>query len=106
MAILDDYTAPPTCGRLATGHVYVRSPRPIHFPESEPPGDEVSETKRHLENRTTLYPVLKDLFAARSSIGSAQFVYYNPADSRQCLSPDAFVIERLKEALAQARRGH
>src|SRR5688572_4093503 len=83
--------APSTHTRFATGHVYVRRPEPIDFPAFESPEEAVSETKRHLENRTGLYLVLKDLFAATCSIGSDQFVYYDPTDARRCLSPDVFV---------------
>jgi len=89
--MIDIDTAPPAYPRFARGHVYVRPPEPIEFPAFESPEDEVSETKRHLENRTALYLVLKDFCAASSSVGSEQFVYYNPTDARQCLSPDEFV---------------
>lgn len=84
-------TAPPARSRLARGHLYVRPPEPIDFPSEEPPEEEVSETKRHLENRTALYLVLKEHFAATSSVGSEQFVYFDPTSARRCLSPDAFV---------------
>ncbi len=91
MVMVNIDTAPPARSRLARGHVYVRPPEPIEFPSEEPPEEEVSETKRHLENRTALYLVLKDLFAATSSVGSEQFVYFDPTSARRCLSPDAFV---------------
>ena len=48
------------------------------------------EHKRHLELRTLLYLVLGTL-GREHSIGSEQFVYYDPTDPRRCLSPDAFV---------------
>jgi Uma2 family endonuclease len=66
---------------------YVRAPRPIHFPVHEA----VGESKRHLEARTLLYQVLKLAFAERAAIGSDQFVYWDPTDPSECLSPDAFV---------------
>lgn len=89
MSLID--TALTTDPRYYKGHLYVRPPRPIEFPAYEPPEEEVSETKRHLENRTALYLVLKDAFAATSSIGSDQFVYWDPKNGRRCLSPDVFV---------------
>ncbi|MGC4091752.1 MAG: Uma2 family endonuclease [Polyangiaceae bacterium] len=66
---------------------YVRAPVPLHFPVVE----QVPETKRHLEQRTLLYQILKLAFAERAAIGCDQFVYWDPTDPRQCLAPDAFV---------------
>ncbi len=68
----------------------VRAPAPIHFPSEESPEEAVSETKRHLEARTTLYLLLKDAFACHA-IGSDQFLYWDAVDPRKCLSPDVFV---------------
>ena len=81
-----EMSAPVLIGR----HHYVRAPAPIHFPSEESPEEAVSETKRHLEARTTLYLLLKDAFAG-DAIGSDQFVYSDAADPRKCLSPDVFV---------------
>jgi len=58
-----------------------------HFPAYA----EMPETKRHLEQRTLLYQVLKLAFAERAAIGCDQFVYWEPTDPRVCLAPDAFV---------------
>jgi Uma2 family endonuclease len=66
---------------------YMRAPVPVQFPEF----DDVSESKRHLEQRTLLYEILKLHFGASALIGSEQFVYWDPTDPEQCLSPDAFV---------------
>jgi Uma2 family endonuclease len=66
---------------------YVRPPEPVHFPVSE----EMPETNRHLELRTALYQILKRELAPRASIGSDQFVYYDPTTSKKKLAPDAFV---------------
>lgn len=66
---------------------YVRPPRPIHFPAFE----EMPETNRHLELRTALYQILKHELAARATIGSDQFVYYDPTTAKKKLAPDAFV---------------
>ncbi|KYF93036.1 hypothetical protein BE20_10430 [Sorangium cellulosum] len=65
-------------------HVYSRPPEPVVFPESE----EVPETNRHLELRTALY---KRELAQVATLGSDQFVYWDPTTSRKRLAPDAFV---------------
>jgi hypothetical protein len=66
---------------------YVRTPEPVHFPESA----EVPESKWHLELRTALYDILKLAFADRACIGCDQFVYWDPTAPSACLAPDAFV---------------
>ena len=66
---------------------YVRAPRPIHFPVCE----EMPETNRHLELRTLLYQLLKHELAERATVGSDQFVYYDPTSAKKKLAPDAFV---------------
>lgn len=66
---------------------YVRAPRPLHFPEHE----QVPETKWHLELKTLVYQFLKVAFAHQAHIGCDQFVYWDAANPRVCLSPDAFV---------------
>jgi Uma2 family endonuclease len=50
----------------------------------------VPEHKRHLELRTLLYRVLGTL-GGEHTIGSEQFVYWDPTDPSRCLAPDAFV---------------
>jgi hypothetical protein len=71
--------------------VYVRAPRPVHFPSEESPEEHVSETKRHLKARTTLFLLLEEALAGAAAVGSEQFVYFDAADPQKCLSPDAFV---------------
>jgi Uma2 family endonuclease len=66
---------------------YVRAPRPLHFPEHE----QVPETKWHLELKTLVYQFLKVAFAEQAHIGCDQFVYWDAANPRMCLSPDAFL---------------
>jgi len=79
-------------------HRYVRAPTPIHFPSEESLEDAVSETKRHLEVRTTLYLLMKDALAGHA-IGSDQFVYWDARDPQKCLSPDVFVKRGTSDAL-------
>jgi Uma2 family endonuclease len=69
------------------GRRYARAPVPVHFPVSA----EMPESKRHLEQRTLLYQVLKLAFADRATIGCDQFVYWDPTEPRACVAPDAFV---------------
>lgn len=81
----------PASGPVRIGRQqYVRAPRPLHFPSEERLEEAVSETKRHLEARTTLYLLLKESLAGLA-IGSDQFLYYDAADPQRCLSPDVFV---------------
>jgi Uma2 family endonuclease len=68
-------------------HLYLRAPEPVYFPASE----EMPETTWHLEIRTALYLILKREFAATATIGSEQFVYWDPTTAKKCLAPDAFV---------------
>jgi len=63
---------------------HLREPVPVHFPTEET----VPETTVHLELRAALYTVMKLAFGERATIGSDQFVYWDPTDPRQCLAPD------------------
>ena len=84
----ENQVRPPASPRRQRGpHVYERAPAPVHFPESE----EVPETNRHLEIRTALYQILKRELAHEATIGSEQFVYWNPRSAKKSLAPDAFV---------------
>jgi Uma2 family endonuclease len=78
-----DSEGPVTIGRFR----YLRAPRPLHFPEHE----QVPETKLHLELRTMLWHFLKLAFADTALIGCDQFVYWDAANPRLSLAPDAFV---------------
>ena len=74
-------------GRSRGAHVYHRAPAPVFFPEAE----EVPETNRHLELRTALYLILKRELASVATLGSDQFVYWDPRTAKKRLAPDAFV---------------
>jgi Uma2 family endonuclease len=74
-----------------TPHRYLREPVPIFFPSSE----EMPETRRHLGLRTALFQILELAFADRATLGSEQFVYWDPTDPRACCAPD--VMLRLGE---------
>jgi Uma2 family endonuclease len=66
---------------------YLRPPKPVRYPESDPLG----ETGFHLELRTALYLTLKQHIGPRGAVGSDQFIYYDPTNPRKCLSPDVMV---------------
>lgn len=66
---------------------YVRAPEPLVFPEQA----EMPESQLHLDLRTLLYHLLRDHLGDRYTVGSEQFVYWDAADPRKCLSPDAYV---------------
>jgi Uma2 family endonuclease len=68
-------------------HRYLRAPDPVYFPSSE----EVPETNRHMELRSALYWSLKRAFGHEATIGSDQFVYYDPTTAKKNLAPDVFV---------------
>jgi Uma2 family endonuclease len=51
----------------------------------------VPEGKTHLTLRTFLYRLLAFALGPAHSTGSDQFIYWNAADPRRCLSPDVFV---------------
>jgi Uma2 family endonuclease len=68
-------------------HRYLRAPEPVYFPDSE----EVPETNENLERRIALYLSLKLELAASATIGSDQFVYWDPTTAKKRLAPDVFV---------------
>ncbi len=94
--------APERAGGAHGRRLYVRAPRPIEFPSEEPPEEHVSETKRHLEARTTLYLLLKAALAG-TAIGSNQLVYWDAGDPRKCLSPDG-AKDKIQALLVLAER--
>lgn len=65
---------------------YLRKPEPVVFPVEA----EVPESRRHLELRTALYLILKYALRNQGTVGSDQFVYWDPTNPRACLAPDAF----------------
>ncbi|WP_437807058.1 Uma2 family endonuclease [Sorangium sp. So ce1078] len=88
MSAIEPTVRPPAAPRQRIGaHVYSRAPEPVVFPEAE----EVPETNRHLELRTALYLILKRELARVATLGSDQFVYWDPTTSKKRLAPDAFV---------------
>jgi hypothetical protein len=66
---------------------YVRPIVAVHFPS----GEEVPETHRHLLLRTALYQSVDREIGERATVGSDQFVYWDPSDPRQRCAPDLMV---------------
>jgi Uma2 family endonuclease len=73
--------------RAPVRHRYLRAPEPLYFPVEQ----SVPETGRHLELRTVLFQIVRDAFRASATVGSEQFVYWDPTDPKQCCAPDLFV---------------
>lgn len=68
-------------------HIYLRTPDPVYFPATET----VPETNENMERRWTLYQSLKRAIAGSATIGSDQFVYWDPTTAKKRLAPDVFV---------------
>jgi Uma2 family endonuclease len=68
-------------------HLYLRPSAPLCFPKEA----EMPETRRHLEQRTALFEIVRDAFRDRATVGSEQFVYWDPTDPGKCCAPDLFV---------------
>jgi hypothetical protein len=82
-AVSASHAADPDRGRRR----YLRAPEPLRFPvEAEMP-----ETRRHMQQRTALFQIVLRAFGDRATVGSEQFVYWDPTDPAQCCAPDLFV---------------
>jgi hypothetical protein len=77
----------PSKATTTTTRRYLRAPVPLRFPESE----SVPETGVHLRLRTALWSMIRLALGHRVVVGSDQFLYWDPTDPRQCLSPDVLV---------------
>jgi len=83
MTVAAPHSTSPRLGR----HRYLRPPEPLCFPvEAEMP-----ETRRHMQQRTALFEIVRKAFGDRATVGSEQFVYWDPTDPKQCCAPDLFV---------------
>jgi hypothetical protein len=80
-------TAPHAANANRGARRYLRVPAPLHFPVEEL----VPETRRHLDQRTALYEIVQAAFGDRATVGSEQFIYWDPTDPKQCCAPDLFV---------------
>jgi Uma2 family endonuclease len=80
-------SAPRAADPIYGQHRYLRAPAPLHFPVEE----RVPETRRHLHQRTALFQIVLEAFGDCATVGSEQFVYWDPTDPKQCCAPDLFV---------------
>jgi hypothetical protein len=87
MLLLDPSVRPAGEPRPRPRHRYRRPPEPVYFPASE----KVPETKHHMKRRSALAESLEREIGASATIGSDQFVYWDPTTSKKRLAPDVFV---------------
>jgi Uma2 family endonuclease len=80
-------SAPHVTDPIRGRHRYLREPAPLHFPVEE----RVPETRRHLHQRTMLFQIVLETFGSGATVGSEQFIYWDPTDPKQCCAPDLFV---------------
>ena len=66
---------------------YLRVPIAVYFPDAET----VPETGVHFRLRTALWSMIRLALGERAMVGSDQFLYWDPTDSKQCLAPDVLV---------------
>jgi hypothetical protein len=72
---------------------HVRSIEPLEFPECEPESERLGQGMLHRGQCAALYQVLRRVLGDDHSAGADNFVYYDAADPRRVLAPDAFVRE-------------
>ena len=75
---------------LPTSLRHVRPVQPLAFPASDPEWH-MPESKRHRILCDQLFELFKRLVAPENAVGSDQFVYFDAANPKRCLAPDAFV---------------
>jgi hypothetical protein len=81
----------------ATSLAHVRPVVPLRFPAEEPEDEHLGQSKRHLELCAALYEMLSRVVGKDDAIGADQFVYFDAADPRRCVAPDAFVKRGVKD---------
>lgn len=75
----------------ATSLRHVRPVVPLRFPAEEPEAEHLGQGKKHLELCVALYQMIGRIVGDEHAKGADQFVYFDAADPRRCLAPDAFV---------------
>jgi Uma2 family endonuclease len=69
---------------------HVRPVQPLAFPASDPEWH-MPESKRHRILCVQLLQLFTRLVAPDNAVGSDQFVYFDAANPKRCLAPDAFI---------------
>ena len=70
---------------------HVRPVQPLRFPEQEPDEERMGQGRRHRHLCEALYQMLCAVCVPEHTVGADQFVYFDAANPRRCLAPDAFV---------------
>jgi Uma2 family endonuclease len=69
----------------------VRPVQPLRFPEQEPDEERMGQGRRHYNLCHVRYQMLCAVCTPEHTVGADQFVYFDAAEPRRCLAPDAFV---------------
>jgi hypothetical protein len=70
---------------------------PLRFPEQEPDEERMGQGRRHLHLCSALYEMLRATCVPQHTVGADQFVYFDAAEPKRCLAPDAFVTLGLSD---------
>jgi Uma2 family endonuclease len=70
---------------------HVRPVEPLRFPEQEPDEERMGQGRRHLYLCTALQEIIRAACVPENTVGFDQFVYFDAANPKRCLAPDAFV---------------
>lgn len=70
---------------------HVRPVEPLRFPEQEPDEERMGQGRRHFKLCMALFQILRRACGREHSLGADQFVYFDAAEPKRCLAPDAFV---------------
>lgn len=85
----------PRAGSARLGSVtaisHVRPTSCLRFPASEGEWEQMPESRRHVRLCKALYEMLASVCAGEHTVGWDQFVYFDAADPRRKVAPDAFV---------------
>jgi len=76
---------------------HVRSAQPLRFPEQEPESERMGQGRRHLKLCNALFEMLCAACVPEHTVGADQFVYFDAANPRRCLAPDAFVTLHVRD---------
>jgi Uma2 family endonuclease len=75
----------------ASALAHVRPVQPLRFPEQEPDEERMGQGRRHFHLCHALYQMLRAVCVPEHTVGADQFVYFDAANPKRCLAPDAFV---------------
>ncbi len=75
----------------ASSLAHVRPVQPLRFPEQELDEERMGQGRRHFHLCHALYQMLRAVCVPEHTIGADQFVYFDAANPKRCLAPDAFV---------------